>query len=91
MSTRKNPPDQLTAEEVARLTKQRKYAEIEQHRIDGHLDVLLGIDRHRPPVDAQWTAADVTAMHSAGRFDEINRARAAGQLDNLFGIDPDAA
>ncbi len=80
--------DQMTAADVKRLYRERRHAEIEAARLDGRLDVLLGIERHRPPVTGQWDATDIAALFDAGRHDEITTARAAGQLDVLLGDTP---
>jgi hypothetical protein len=80
--------DQLTETDVKRLFRENKYRQIEQARIDGRLDDVLGITRHRPPVEGQWTSDDLSAMYREGRNTEIDTARGAGQLDTLLGTPP---
>lgn len=83
--TRDHGPAQLTEQDVNRLAKEGRHDRIEAARLDGRLDTLLGIERHRPPAEGQWTADDLTAMYKAGRHGEINAARDAGQLTTLLG------
>jgi hypothetical protein len=65
--------------------RERKFNDVEQARLEGRLDDLLGIERHWPPKSGPWSNDDLGAMYREGRHAEIDQARAAGQLTNLLG------
>lgn len=75
--------DQLTAEDVSRLYAARRYDEIEQARLDGRLNVLMG---GTPPLDTdrQLTEADVKRLYAGRAYDQIETARQQGRLADLL-------
>ncbi len=91
--TKQTDDEQITAEQLTALTKARRHNEIEQLRIDGRLDNLLGVEHH--PDDArpgeQIGREQVRRMFAARRFEEIEAARQAGLLTTMLADGNDAA
>lgn len=71
---------QLTLEDVKRLAAQGKHGDIEEARLAGKLNVILG--GHAPVApDARLTLDDVRLLASQGRHEEIAQAREDGRID----------
>ena len=78
--------EQLTSADVSRLTKERKYDEIEAARQDGRLALLLGtpqeeVDLIAKALTERIDLADVQALTAIGRPDLINAAREADRIN----------
>ena len=75
--------NQLTAEDVSRMYAAKDYAGIEQARLAGQLNVLMG---GTPPPDptGQLTEADVKRLYAERAYDAIETARQQGRLDALL-------
>ncbi|MCR6491711.1 hypothetical protein [Cellulomonas sp. P24] len=75
--------NQLTQADVDRLYAERRYEEIEDARVAGRLNVLLGGEAPIDP-DQTITDADITRLYSQRRYDEIEELRQTGRLDHLL-------
>jgi hypothetical protein len=76
---------QLTTDDLSRLTKERKYHEIEQARMDGRLDRVLGVPEEQIALldnarSGTIDAADAAALNRLGRHDLVDAAREAGRI-----------
>lgn len=75
---------QLTQEDVSRLYKEKRYADIEDARTSGRLAQLLG-QAMPVPTDRQLTQQEVSQLYADKRYDAIESARTNGQLAELLG------
>jgi len=73
---------QIDGPTVKRWAKEGRTADIEQARLDGKLDVLLGGHARLAP-DAVLTLDDVRELAQQGRHGEIEDARIDGRIRDL--------
>jgi hypothetical protein len=77
---------QLTGEDVAQLRRERKDKEINQARLDGRLDILLGVPRDTVALHEkarsiqQLTEDDVSKLFKNKDYELIVAANEAGRI-----------
>ena len=78
--------EQLTADDIKRMSAERRYGDIEQARKDGRLDTYLGVDSATTALhekirgSEQLTKQDVKMLYSLREYQAIVQADSDGRI-----------